>query len=469
MSSASTVTVPDLDLGEVENVADEIEQIGSGAVDGAREFDLFARQVLVRIVGELLAENENTVQRRAQLVAHIGQEFRLVLGGQRKFAGLFLHRAAGLLDFLVLALHFGVLFGQLHRLLAELFVGLLQFLLLGLQFAGQLLRLLEQAFGLHRGLDAVEHDADAGGQLFEEGDLKRGEGVDRGKLDHGLDLVFILDGQDDDVPGPDGETCRADRNDIVGDVGDQEPLPIDGALTDQTFAQPEHRRMGVAAAAGIGGQQLQHCRSLVLALHLVDDAHLGVDQRRQLGQQQAADGRQIALALKHVGELGEIGLQPVLFGVALGGEAQIADHRIDVVFQFGHFAARIDLNGARQVALGHGGRDFGDGAHLRRQIGGEKVHVAGQVLPGAGGARHVGLAAEAALDADFARHRRHLIGEGRQRVGHVVDGLGEGRDFALGFHGQVLLQIAVGDRRHDFHDAAHLFGQGWRPSRSPCR
>lgn len=29
-----------LDLGEVENVADEVEQIGAGAVDGAGEFDL---------------------------------------------------------------------------------------------------------------------------------------------------------------------------------------------------------------------------------------------------------------------------------------------------------------------------------------------------------------------------------------------------------------------------------------------
>ena len=74
--------------------------------------------------------------------------------------GLFFQRAAGLLDFLVLALHFDILLGELLRLLLQLLVGLLQFLLLRLQFAGELLRLLEQAFGLHRRFDGVEHDAD---------------------------------------------------------------------------------------------------------------------------------------------------------------------------------------------------------------------------------------------------------------------------------------------------------------------
>ena len=86
-------------------------------------------------------------------------------------AGLFFQGAAGLLDFLVLALHFDILFGQLTRLLLQLLVGLLQFALLGLQFAGQLLRLLQQAFGLHGGFDGVEHDADIGGELFQEGQL----------------------------------------------------------------------------------------------------------------------------------------------------------------------------------------------------------------------------------------------------------------------------------------------------------
>ena len=51
-------------------------------------------------------------------------------------------------NFLVLAFHLDVLFGQLLRLLCQLFVRLLQLLLLSLQFGCQLLRLFQQTFGL---------------------------------------------------------------------------------------------------------------------------------------------------------------------------------------------------------------------------------------------------------------------------------------------------------------------------------
>ena len=109
--------------------------------------------------------------------------------------------------------------------------------------------------------------------------------------------------------------------------------------------------------------------------------------------------------------------------------------------------------------LGHRRGDLGDGAHLGREVRRQQIDVAGQILPGAGGTRHVRLAAEAPFDADLARDRRHLVGEGGERVGHVVDGVGQRRHLAHGFHRQVLFEIAVGDRGHDLDDAAHLFGQ----------
>ena len=64
-----------------------------------------------------------------------------------------------------------------------------------------------------------------------------------------------------------------------------------------------------------------------------------------------------------------------------------------------------------QVAVGDGGGDLGDVAHLAGQVGGHGVHVVGQVLPGAGDAAHLGLAAELAFGADLAGHARHLGGE----------------------------------------------------------
>jgi hypothetical protein len=102
---------------------------------------------------------------------HVGQELRFVFRGQRQLLSLALEGAAGLLNFLVLAFDLHILFSQLLRFLRQLFVGLLQLFLLGLQLRGQLLRLFQEAFGLHGGLDAVEHDADAGGQLFKKREL----------------------------------------------------------------------------------------------------------------------------------------------------------------------------------------------------------------------------------------------------------------------------------------------------------
>ena len=127
-----------------------------------------ARQVALRVLGELLAEDQDAVERRAQLVRHVREELGLVARGERQLRGLLFQRPARLLDFLVLALHLGVLLGEQLRLGGQLLVGLLQLLLLRLQLAGELLRLLEQALGAHRRLDGVEHHADGAGELLEE-------------------------------------------------------------------------------------------------------------------------------------------------------------------------------------------------------------------------------------------------------------------------------------------------------------
>ena len=163
------------DLREIENVADQVQQVRSGAVNRAGELNLLRRQVVIGVLAELLAQHKNRVQRSSQLVRHVRQEFRFVLGSKREFLCLLFQSAAGLLDFLVLPFDFDVLLGELLRFLRQLLVGLLQFFLLRLQFGRQLLRLLQQAFGLHRRFDTVQHDADAGGELLKESEVGSGE------------------------------------------------------------------------------------------------------------------------------------------------------------------------------------------------------------------------------------------------------------------------------------------------------
>ena len=90
-------------------------------------------EVTLRICAELLGQDQDAVERRAQLVGHVGQEFGLVLRGQRQFSSFFLQGVPRLLDFSVLTLHFGVLLGELLGLLRQFLVGLLQLLLLHLQ------------------------------------------------------------------------------------------------------------------------------------------------------------------------------------------------------------------------------------------------------------------------------------------------------------------------------------------------
>ena len=151
------------------------------------------------VLGELVRENQQAVERRAQLVRHVGEELGLEARGERQLLGFLFQRLPRLLDLGVLALHFDVLFGQQLGLLFELLVGELQLLLLELELVRQRLRLLQQIFGARVGLDGVQHDADALGELIEEGVVRRVELIEGGQLEDALHLSFKQDGQDDQM------------------------------------------------------------------------------------------------------------------------------------------------------------------------------------------------------------------------------------------------------------------------------
>ena len=195
--------------------------------------------------------------------------------------------------------------------------------------------------------------------------------------------------------------------------------------------------------------------------HLDDAAHL-------LGQVRRHDVDGVGQVLPGAGDARDLRLAAELaFGADLARHArhlagegvELVDHRVDGVLELEDLALHVDGDLARQVAARHRGRHLGDVAHLRREVGGEQVDVVGQVLPGAGDARHHGLAAEPSLGADLARDARHLGREGAQLLDHGVERLLEQQDLAAHVDGDLLRQVAAGDRGRDLGDVAHLGGQ----------
>src|SRR5204862_232483 len=100
---------------------------------------------------------------------------------------------------------------------------------------------------------------------------------------------------------------------------------------------------------------------------------------------------------------------------------ELVHHRVDGVLELEDFALHVHGDLARQVAARHGGGHFGDVADLGGQVARHRVDRVGQILPGAGNARHVGLTAEAAFGADLARHAGHFAGEPIELVHHGVE------------------------------------------------
>ena len=79
-----------LDLGEVEHVIDQAEQMAAVALDPLEHGQRLLRRLAVDAVEDQLGVADDGVERGAQLVAHVGEELRLVLARLRKLAARFL-------------------------------------------------------------------------------------------------------------------------------------------------------------------------------------------------------------------------------------------------------------------------------------------------------------------------------------------------------------------------------------------
>ena len=69
-----------LDLRQIQDVVNQRQQIAAGTVNRLGKLDLARRQIVVGIVGQLLCQHQQAVERRAQFMRHVGQEFGFVFG-----------------------------------------------------------------------------------------------------------------------------------------------------------------------------------------------------------------------------------------------------------------------------------------------------------------------------------------------------------------------------------------------------
>ena len=207
---------------------------------------------------------------------------------------------------------------------------------------------------------------------------------------------------------------------------------------------------------------------VLLEVAVGDRGHDLDDAAHLLGEVGRHDVDGVGQVLPGAGDAGHLRLAAELaFGADFARDArhfrgegvELVHHRVDGVLELENFALHVDGDLARQVAARHGGGHLGDVADLRGEVRRQQVDVVGQVLPGAGDAGHVGLAAEAAFGADLARDARHFAGERAQLVGRGVERFLQLQQLAAHVHGDLLRQVAAGDRGRDLGDVADLRGQ----------
>jgi hypothetical protein len=224
---------------------------------------------------------------------------------------------------------------------------------------------------------------------------------------------------------------------------------VDGVLELEDLAACLDHDLLVEIAVGDGGG------------HARDVADLACEVRRHEVDVLGQPAPRAADAL-HLGLAAELALRADFPRDAchFRGEArELVDHRVDRLLELADLSARVDGDLLVEVAVGHRRRDLRDVAHLVGQVRRHVVDVLGQVLPGAGDAADVGLAAELAFRADLLGDARHFGGEGRELVDHRVDGVLELEDLAARLDRDLLVQVARRDRGGHARDVAHLVGE----------
>ncbi len=419
-------------------------------MDRLGEIDLLGGEVRLGIVGQQLRQQQQTVERCPQLVAHVRQELRLVLGRLRELLGLLLQADPGHLDFAVLLL-------QQRGLLLQLVVGALEFDRLRAQFLGEPLGLGQQLLCPRVRHDRVQDDTDRADQLVDQVQMQLGEAAEGREFDDAEHLILEDHRSHDEITGRRLPEAAADAQVAGGDLLHPDALLLRRGLADEALTEQE-RTVGPFARRRAVARDVTQLVTFD-EVKQVDRAELGADRRCHLADDHLADRVQVTLTLHLAADAGDVRLQPVLLGVLVGRLPQVGDHLVDIVLELGHLTLGLHRDGAGEVTAGNRGRHLGNRPQLCGQRGRELVDVVGERLPGAVDPVDRCLTAELALDTDFLGHPGHLVGERRELIDHRVHGVLQLGDLTLRRHRDLLREVAACHRGSHQGDVANLRGE----------
>src|SRR5207249_4632669 len=162
---------------------------------------------------------------------------------------------------------------------------------------------------------------------------------------------------------------------------------VDGALQLQDLALHVHRDLLRQVAFAHLGGHLGHVEHLACEVrrhrvHVVGLPYTTLFRSRHLRlADELALGAHLARHARHLA----------------GERIELVHHRVDGALQLQDLALHVHRDLLRQVALGHRGGHLGNVAHLAGEVRRHRVHVVGELLPGAHSPCHLLLPAELAV------------------------------------------------------------------------
>ncbi len=450
------------DARQIQHLVDQGQKIFAGGVDGPGELDLLVGEVARGVLGQQVRQQQHAVQRRAQLVRHVGQELRLVRADSGQLGGLVLQVGAGVGQLEVAGLQRVTLIFQLLGSQAQLKVGLAQLVLLGLQLfvdRPQLLFLRRQPLGLALRLGqkfargrprarAVQGDGQRVAHQGQELGVRVGPGPKQGQLQHADDAALARDRLEDQRGRRGLAQAGAHAQELRRRIRHHRQLLAQRGLAHQPLGLAKRR---ARVAGGGAGLDRELPRKLPADL-VVPDVKRTRRRLQVAGQERRGPIRHLLDLQLAADLLDHAGLArfPPVGSLALDTEAlQALRHLVGLPRHLAQLVGAGDGDGLLEVALGKTVQAHGQPAqrpqHTPAQLHGQQHH------------HH-----QAADDDGQALLRGHRLGPVRRREGRSQLAAIEGRGLLhhpgciglLGLHGrhpahQRLAGLAVQDALGD--------------------